>query len=268
MSQGTIKRQVVVEGNQIAFEAGETVEIESTQPNPQNPTFKYVVLSQRLQKRFQLSDDDIQLSLEQAPVVPPASSTQPIYQQPVTPQSLPTPKKPGGKGKWILLGAGILVVLIIIVAVASGGKKSEKTETKSSTPTGTSSETKKDTYAVGETAKDGDLSITVYSFTPSPGDAFSKPEAGNQFIVVDLGIDNNGTDKANLSTMMEMSIRTPEGRKYDQAAYFPEPKYPDGAIQPSGKARGNVAFEVPANIGSMEFVFESLTGDPVRFKFQ
>lgn len=196
---------------------------------------------------------------------PPQQYQQPQYQQPVPP--LP-PKKSGGKGKWILLGVGILVVIIIIVAVASGAKKSQNTATNSSTPTGTTSETKKASYAVGETAKDGNLSITVYSFKASPGDDFSKPAAGNQYIVVDLGIDNNGPDTANLSSMMEMSIRTPEGRKYDQAPYFPEPKYPDGAIQSGGKARGNVAFEVPANIGSMDFVFESLTGSPVNFKLQ
>src|SRR5450759_1002211 len=59
MSQGTIKRQVVVENNQVAFEAGEQVEIESVQPNPQNPVYKYIVYSSRLQKRFQLSDDDV-----------------------------------------------------------------------------------------------------------------------------------------------------------------------------------------------------------------
>ena len=52
MSQGTIKRQVVVEGSQVAFEAGEQVVIESIQPNLQNPAFKYVVFSNRLRNGF------------------------------------------------------------------------------------------------------------------------------------------------------------------------------------------------------------------------
>jgi hypothetical protein len=78
MNQGTIKRQVVVEGNQVAFEAGETVEIESTQPNLQNPAFKYVVLSQRLQRRFQLSDDDIQLIQVQQSCPPEVLTPQPL----------------------------------------------------------------------------------------------------------------------------------------------------------------------------------------------
>jgi len=86
MNQGTIKRQVLVEGNKIAFEAGEQVEIESTQPNPQNPIYKYIIYSNRLQKRFQLSDDDVELIHDQQsqqsypPEVPP---TQPFPQNPV-----------------------------------------------------------------------------------------------------------------------------------------------------------------------------------------
>lgn len=250
--QGTIKRQVVVEGNQIAFEAGEQVNIENVTPNPQNPSYKYVVFSQRLQKRFQLSDADLEVRPQQQTVPPQYSQ----------------PRDKSGKGKWILIGAGILVLLIIIIAVASGGKK-ESPKSQTSTPQASPAQTEsKDTYAIGETAKDENLAITVYSFTPSSGVEFFQPTAGNQYIVVDLGIDNNGTDTAIISTVMEMSIRTPDGRKYDQAMYFPEPKYPDGSIQPGGKARGNVAFEVPANTASMEFVFESLTGDPVRFKLQ
>ena len=82
LNQGTIKRQVLVEGNQVAFEAGEQVEIESVQPNLQNPAFKYVVLSQRLQKRFQLSDDDIELTQVQqsSPSEVPPAAYQPVQQ--------------------------------------------------------------------------------------------------------------------------------------------------------------------------------------------
>ncbi len=114
MNQGTIKRQVVVEGNQVAFEAGETVEIESTQPNPQNPAFKYVVLSQRLQKRFQLSDDDIELTQVQQsypPEVPPAY--QPV-QQVVTQQPVyKTPSRLASFGwrRVVVIGIAVLVVI-------------------------------------------------------------------------------------------------------------------------------------------------------------
>jgi len=82
MSQGRITRHVVVEDGQVAFEAGEQVEIEGVQPNPQRPEFKYVVFSFRLQRRFQLSDNDVQLAdqvatapaVQQAAAKPPTSA--------------------------------------------------------------------------------------------------------------------------------------------------------------------------------------------------
>jgi len=121
---------------------------------------------------------------------------------------------------------------------------------------------------VGQPVKCGDLSITVHGFTANPGDQFNKPKAENQFIVVDLEIDNTSKETANVSTLMQMKIQTPEGYGYDQAMYFPEPKYPDGDILAGQKARGNIAFETPANIGAMSFVFSPMFGDPVSIKLQ
>ena len=85
MSQGTIKRQVVVEDNQVAFETGEQVEIESVQPSLQNPAFKYMVFSSRLEKRFLLTDNDVAVHL---------SASQIPNQQPVV-----TKRKRFGKRK-------------------------------------------------------------------------------------------------------------------------------------------------------------------------
>lgn len=114
MSQGTIKRQVVVEGSQVAFEAGEQVEIESIQPNPQNPSFKYVVFSKQLQKRFQLSDNDIELTQAQQsypPEVPPAY--QPV-QQVVTQQPVyKTPSRLATFGWWKIVVIGVAVLVVI-----------------------------------------------------------------------------------------------------------------------------------------------------------
>ena len=51
----------IVVGNQVAFRSSEQVVVESISPNTQRPEYKYVVFSQRLQKKFQLSDNDIGL---------------------------------------------------------------------------------------------------------------------------------------------------------------------------------------------------------------
>jgi hypothetical protein len=166
--------------------------------------------------------------------------------------------------KWILLVVGIVVVIIIIAVAASSGKKNTTGNTAtSSVPVQAAAKTE---AGVGQLVKCGDLAITVASWAPSQGDDFSEPAAGNQFAVVDLEIVNNGTDTAHTSTMLEMAIQTPDGRKYDQATYFPEPKFPDGEIAAGEKARGNVAFEIPTTATGMSFVFSPITGDPVKVK--
>lgn len=183
---------------------------------------------------------------------------------PIPPQNVGLPPKKKGK-KWLWILIAILVVGGIAGAASTAGKKKTESSTTEGTATTSSGPVE---VAIGQPATLGNLLITVHSFAGSPGDAYFKPDAGKQFIVVDLEIENTG-DKAELvSTMMEMSIRTPEGLKYDQAFYFPDPKYPDGDIQPHSKARGLVAFDVPSVIGPMDFVFAPGFGTPANFKLQ
>lgn len=89
-----VKRDVLIEG-QIAFRKGELVLVESISPNPQRPEYKYIVSSNTLQKRFQLSDADL---------LKPK-------------QYMPTPQRVQGssrKLKWVI---PTLVMLVLITAV-------------------------------------------------------------------------------------------------------------------------------------------------------
>jgi len=54
-----ITNDILIEGV-VAFSKGEEVCVEQLAPNSQRPEFKYVVLSKNLQKRFQLSDANLQ----------------------------------------------------------------------------------------------------------------------------------------------------------------------------------------------------------------
>jgi hypothetical protein len=53
-----ITRDIIV-GELPAFSEGETVIVERIEPNQERPDYKYVVLSQKLQKRFQLKAEDL-----------------------------------------------------------------------------------------------------------------------------------------------------------------------------------------------------------------
>jgi N-acetylmuramoyl-L-alanine amidase len=54
----TVSRDIVIAGR-VAFAGGEQVLVEAVVPNVERPSFRYVVLSQVLDQRFQLGDADI-----------------------------------------------------------------------------------------------------------------------------------------------------------------------------------------------------------------
>jgi hypothetical protein len=54
----SVSRDILVAG-ELAFREGEAVVIEKVEPNANRPEYRYVVRSDRLQKKFQLSDKDI-----------------------------------------------------------------------------------------------------------------------------------------------------------------------------------------------------------------
>lgn len=190
-----------------------------------------------------------------APPPPPGHQNYGQYGAPLPPYMQ---KKKSGKGKWILLIIGI----IVIIAIANAATGDEEKTSEGTVVRGESAGepgAAGDNAAVGETLAVDDLEVTVYSWDSSAGDGFSTPAGDNQYIVVDVGITNNGDESKSISTIMEMSLRTPEGYKYTLAPYFPDPQYPDGSIMPGSVARGNVAFEVPGQIGEIYFVFEPLS---------
>lgn len=184
-------------------------------------------------------------------------------------------KMPSDKIIWILVGVVAVIAVLIVIGVVGSGQKKTSTVTSSSTAmtTDTAETTsqpvsKPAENVTGQAVECGNLSITAASWKSSPGDEFSTPETGNQFIIVDLDIVNNGSESEDLSTMLEMSIKTVAGYSYNQAAYFPEPSYPDGTIQAGDRARGCVAFEVPTQTTDMSFVFDPLTSDAVKIRLQ
>lgn len=270
-----ITHEVLVDGK-VAFSQGEQVVVEQVLPNEQRPEDKYVVVSAKLGTRFKLSDADFaatrppQIQSQVPPEVPippplPGPPAQPGYPQP--PPQAPVPKKSSGPAKGCLIAAAIvgvvviIVVVLLVVVIGVGVDKAVKEVDKA---------LKQDVVnvAIGQAGKSGPLAVKVNGWKPSPGDDFSKPGTGNQFIVVDLEIQNTGTDTRSVSALAEMSIRTPNGYKYDLALYFPDPKFADGDILPGQTARGNVAFEMPATIGSMDFVYNPILGDIIQVKLQ
>lgn len=184
------------------------------------------------------------------PTVPPVPNV-PI-------PTVPTPNEP--KRGFFATAPGVALVVMIAVLLIAGivtgsvlllrDNKKETVET-----TQPKADANK-VYTVRETAKSGDLAITVYGY---------KMLSDGKYLGVDVGIENKGTKTETISTKEEMSVKDPDGKSYGIASFVTESPFPEGELKAGQTARGWVVLEFPAS-GKAEFIFDSGTGGEVRFK--
>lgn len=121
-------------------------------------------------------------------------------------------------------------------------------------------ETEQQTFQIGDIIEIGTLTLTVNEVTSPAGDDFAKPDEGNKFLVVDLTIENKGTDAANVSSLLQMSLKDPTGQTYAVdllATTTSGGTSPDGEIASGEKVRGQVGFQVPVDATGLVFVFDA-----------
>jgi hypothetical protein len=109
------------------------------------------------------------------------------------------------------------------------------------------------TFAVGDAVKFGDLVITVNSFRTSTGQSFMTPDL-DQFIIVNLTIENKGSKSAAISSVMQMELVDAQWYKYDVAIFADTKGSLDGELGPGRSVRGEVGFDVRRH-DQYEFIF-------------
>lgn len=117
-----------------------------------------------------------------------------------------------------------------------------------------------DSYAVGETVTIGDFTLTVNEVTFPEGDNFNKPNDGKKFVVVDVTFENVSGESANLSSLLQMTLRDSTGQKYDvdlMASSASGGSSPDGELVAGEKLRGQVGYQVPIDATGLMFVFDA-----------
>lgn len=110
-------------------------------------------------------------------------------------------------------------------------------------------------FKVGESVQFNDLVITVNSVENHKGSNFEKPADGNVFKVVDVTVENKGSNEENVSSLMQTSMNDAEGYSYNVQLATYDKNQLDGAVPAGRKLRGQVAFEVPKDAKGLEFVF-------------
>lgn len=103
-------------------------------------------------------------------------------------------KKPIFKKWWFWL------IIVIVIAGAVGGSKSTPKKVSDSSNSKTSSakkEKQKTTFKVGETVEIDGVHLTVNSVNFSEGSQYSKPKDGNQYVLVNVTIENKSKKTTN-----------------------------------------------------------------------
>lgn len=99
---------------------------------------------------------------------------------------------------------------------------------------------------VGERVESNGIALTVNSVSAvdNVSDVF-KPKEGNIFLVVDVTIESVDKDAAAYNPLY-FDVKDADGFEYSYNFTSPDPTLKSGELSPGEKARGNVAFEVPA----------------------
>lgn len=154
------------------------------------------------------------------------------------------PKKAWYKRKLVWIG---VVVLIIIIASASAPKDTPKVADGSS-PDASAQDTEQTVFKPGDVIEFDDKKVTVAAAERnwSTGNEYITPESGNEFVKVQVTIENNSSSEASYNTF-DWKLQDSKGVIKDVAsvAYSVDGALNSGQLAPNGKIAGFLVFEVP-----------------------
>lgn len=144
------------------------------------------------------------------------------------------------------------------------------------TPTLTAEPKTVKTAVVGETLTNGKLKITLneVKFTNNITGASeyltSIAKAGNNFVVVDLTLDNTAEEATAISSVLQFKVESADGYRYqpDLLSTVNLGQQIDGKLQPASKIRGKLSFEVPLTTKGLLLAFDFGLVDLAQAKFR
>ena len=109
-----------------------------------------------------------------------------------------------------------------------------------------------ETFKIGDVVKAGEAQFTVNSVREDNGNEFMKPKDGNVYYVVDVTVENKGSESLAVSSLMMFKLVDSEGYSQD-ITVGPETKGSvDGEVSPGRKLRGELAFEISKEAKGLE----------------
>lgn len=148
------------------------------------------------------------------------------------------------------LGTLLLVVVFLSGCSGSSGIPQGTQPEKINTDISTTEESKIEAqvFKLGETIRLGDYVVSV-SKMEDPYKAqnqYTQPDSGNRFVAVEVVYENGTTDKSLDYNPFDWKLFDSEGYGFESSFMADkEPRLSSGTLNPSGKVRGWLTFEVP-----------------------
>jgi hypothetical protein len=166
------------------------------------------------------------------------------------------PKKKLYKKWWFW---GIVVVVLFIIGSASNSTP-QKVGGAGSSATATSA-TVAQTFKVGDQVKMGDSTLTVNKVSVTQGGEFLKPDAGDEFVNLNITIQNTSNTSQYVTTLGQMFIKDAGGNSYQVTTTDVTEQNMsndlDGTVIANSKRTGWVGFAVPAGDKGLTFQYQA-----------
>jgi hypothetical protein len=113
------------------------------------------------------------------------------------------------------------------------------------------------TFGVGDAVEHDDYSLVVNDVEKSQGEDFDEPSDGNEYVIVEVTIDNNGDDTISYNPY-HFNIQNSQGNITDTTftTIDSDTSLSSGDLAPGGTVSGTLAFEAPVDDPELELIFE------------
>lgn len=153
-----------------------------------------------------------------------------------------------------------LIVVVIIGGAAASGSKDEAKKvdnSSSSSQEQVNDNNKSKTFKIGDTIEVKDFKVKVNKVSTSNGTEFIQPKKGNEFLKVDVTVENITKETQSVSSVMMFKVVNKDGRAFDQSITDDQKGQLDGEVGPGRKISGEYIVEVPKGQKGLELEFDS-----------
>jgi hypothetical protein len=153
----------------------------------------------------------------------------------------------------------VLAVIIFFIVVGSGENKPQKIDQTATGNTETKSSSKSEIFKVGDKVSIGSSILTVNKVEYSDGGQYSKPSEGNEWLNLNLTIENTGSTQQYVTTLGQMFVRDADSNSYQSSVTNKALENPglglDGQVIAKSKRTGWVGFEIPKGASGLQFQY-------------